>query len=145
LWSGSAVVLACLALGCGGRSDGLDKLVPVKGKIVFSGKPITTGNARVVILVADAEGGNTTPHEPRGEIDKDGNYQVFTANRPGAPPGAYKVAVMIKESPLPDSKNPYVVPKSLIDEKYGDPKTSGLTLKVVENAPEGAYDLTVKN
>jgi len=141
-WPG--IVLACLALGCG-RSDGLERLVPVKGKVIFTGKPITSGNARTVILKPDADQGNKTPHEPRGEIDKDGNFQVFTANRAGAPPGQYKVAVIVMESPLPDSKNPYAPPKWLIDSKYGDPATSGLKLNVVDDAPSGAYDLTIAN
>jgi hypothetical protein len=123
----------------------MDKLVPVKGKVLFTGKPITSGNARAVILRPDAGQGNTTAHEPRGEIDRDGNFQVFTANRAGAPPGRYKVAVIVMESPLPDSKNPYAPPKWLIDPSYGDPETSGLRLHVVENPSEGAYDLTITN
>jgi hypothetical protein len=140
----SAGVLACLAVGCG-RSDGLDKLIPVKGKILFTGQPIPSASSCTVILKPDVDQGNTTPHEPRGVMDKDGNFQVFTANRAGAPPGHYKVAVIVMESPPPDSKNPYAPPKWLIDQKYGDPATSGLKLNVVDNAPEGAFDLTIAN
>jgi hypothetical protein len=134
---------ACIALGCKGPSDGLDKLQPVKGKIIFSGKSVATGNARSVTLRPDASQGNTSPHEPRGEIDKDGNFEIFTANRPGAPPGQYKVAVSIMESPM-NTRDMYAPPKWLIDAKYGDPETSGLILNVVEKPASGAYDLTIE-
>ena len=147
MWSGFRLLCVgsmCLALGCNRSSDGLDKLQPVKGKIVFNGKAITTGNVRSVMLKPDAEKGNTSPHEPRGEIDKDGHFEIFTANRRGAPPGHYKVAVRIMESPLPDSKNMYAQPKLLIDEMYTDPETSGLKLEVVEKPASGAYDLTIE-
>jgi len=135
------LVVACLAPGCG-SSDELGKLLPVKGRILFTGKPITSGNVRSVTLHADRDQGNTTPHEPRGEIDKDGNFEVFTANRPGAPPGHYKVTVHFMDSPL-NTREMYAHPKWLIDEKYGDTKTSGLSLIVVEKPAEGAYDLTI--
>lgn len=133
----------CLFVGCNKKSDGLEKLQPVKGKIVFSGKAISAGNARTVILKPDASQGNDSQHEPRGEIDKDGNFEIFTANRRGAPPGHYKVAVKIMESPLPNSADMYAVPKSLIDEKYGDPEQSGLAINVVEKPADGAYDLKI--
>jgi hypothetical protein len=122
----------------------VDKLVPVKGSIVFTGRPITAGNARTVILSPDRAQGNATPHEPRGSIDKDGKFEVFTANRPGAPPGHYKVAVCIMESPM-NTRDMYAPPKWLIDQKYGDPSTSGLSLHVVENPAEGAYDLKIES
>jgi hypothetical protein len=134
-------VVAYLALGCG-KSDELDKLLPVKGKIIFSGKPITTGNARSVKLVADRSQGNTTDHEPHGAIDADGNFEIFTANRPGAPPGRYKVAVSIMESPM-NTRDMYAPPKWLIDRKYGDPETSGLSVTVVEKPEADAYDLRI--
>src|SRR5262249_33733480 len=100
---------------------------------------------RSVILYPDKARGNDNPHEPRATIDKDGNFEVFaTPNRPGAPPGYYKVAIHIKESPTPDDKNPYVVPKWLINDKYGDPDKSGLTLQVVEDA-NAVYELKIAN
>lgn len=141
LWG--VTVLACLAAGCGSRPTGLENLVPVKGKVVFAGKPITAGNVRTVVLHADRGRGNTTAHEPRGEIDKDGNFAVYTANRAGAPPGHYRVTVSLMESPI-NSKNLYAPPKWLIDAKYGEPDTSGLNLHVVEDAVEG-YELKIAN
>jgi len=131
-----------LATGCS-KSDELASVVPVKGKIVFLGKPISAGNTRAVILTPDNSQGNTSLHEARGTIDREGNFEVTTANRNGALPGPYKVAIVLMDSPLPDSKNPYVEPKWLIDPKYGKPELSGLKLNVVENAPAGAYDLQV--
>ena len=132
-----------MALDCSRPSDGLEKLQPVKGKIIFSGKSIDTGNWRSVTLQPDASQGNTSPHEPRGQIDKDGNFEVFIANRAGSPPGHYKVAVRIMESPVNNTREMYNPPKWLIDEKYGDTETSGLTLNVVEKPAAGAHDLTI--
>jgi hypothetical protein len=142
LWY-SAAVLACLAPGCG-KPDELDKLLPVKGKIIFSGKPIETADVRSVVLHADKAAGNTTSHQPSGVIDKDGNFEIFTTpKKAGAPPGPYRVIVLFKARP--DSKTPYAPEKWLIDEKYGDPEKSGLKLTVVENPAEGAYDLKIEN
>jgi hypothetical protein len=140
----AALVLPCLAAGCG-QSDGLDKLMPVKGKVVFTGRPISAGNVRAVILTPDRGKGNTTEHEPRAWIDQDGNYEVFTTpKRAGAPPGDYKVAVQIMESPM-NTRDMYTPPKWLIDAKYGNCETSGLTLHVVEKPAEGAYDLKIES
>src|SRR5207245_3671379 len=98
LGTGLAAALVCLSIGCGKeRSD--DILFPVGGKVSYKGEPLTTGT---VILVADAAKGNATKHEPRGPIDAQGNFQVSTAGRPGAPPGWYKVAIVAKKPANPN-------------------------------------------
>ena len=74
-----------LIAGCGGKPTGLENLAPVKGKIVFQGQPITKGNVRSVALFPDKNQGNTTAHEPRGDIDADGHFEIVTANRKGRP------------------------------------------------------------
>ena len=73
---------AILLAGCG--QSGGPALLPVEGKVNFNGNPLTKGS---VILHPDKGKGNTTPHEPRGQIDADGHYQVMTHPNPGAPPG----------------------------------------------------------
>jgi hypothetical protein len=141
----AGAVAAVLAAGCATPPSGLENLVPVKGKVVITGKPALGGNVRSVALIPDASKGNASSHRPFGEIDADGNFEIVTANRKGAPPGHYKVAVYLKKEPIRDSKNMYAKPEWLIDEKYGDENTSELTLHVVENAPEGAYVLKIAN
>ncbi len=135
---GLAVALLGWCVGCAKDGTG-DQLVPVRGKVSYQGKPLTTGT---VILVADAAKGNTTKHEPRGAIDDQGNYHVSTAGRPGAPPGWYKVAVIAHKPPPPNA--PYAVTESLLPKKYGDANTSGLAIEVREKPGETAYDLVLK-
>jgi hypothetical protein len=124
--------LLCLGLaGCGAAGP---KLVSVQGKVTLGDKPVTNG---WVILSPDAAKGNTSPEEPRGEIDPQGNFRVTTGTRAGAPPGAYRVAVTAAEQV--DPNNPYFT-KWLVPEKYIDFRTSGLSFEVAEGAA-GAYDL----
>jgi hypothetical protein len=135
---GLAAALAWLSLGCGQESKA-DKLLPVSGKVTYKAEPLTTGT---VILVADAAKGNLSKHEPRGPIDDQGNFQVSTAGRPGAPPGWYKVAV-IANRPVNPSK-PYAVTGSLLPKKYGNANTSELVIEVAEKAGPSGYNMIMK-
>lgn len=124
----------CVGLcGCGAAVD--EKFTPVSGKVTVNGMPLSTG---AVTFQPDAGKGNTTPHIPIGSLDSAGNYKLMSATNEGAPPGWYKVTVSA-QAPI-DSKNPYAPPKHLINPKYSDASTSGLTVQVVENASPGAYD-----
>jgi hypothetical protein len=125
-----------VSLGLGGCAGGT-KLVPVEGKVLVGGKTLTTGT---VILYPDADKGNTSQDEPRGLIDAEGQYKVYTNYKEGAPPGWYKVAVTAQEV---DPKNPYNV-KWLHHDKYIRPERSGLTFEVKEKAAAGDYDLKLE-
>jgi hypothetical protein len=57
----------------------------------------------------------------------------------GAPLGWYKVVVIAL-----DNARPGVNLKSFIDKKYGDEKTTPLSVEVVENPEPGRYDLDLK-
>jgi hypothetical protein len=135
---GLTVALVGACAGCGKDSTG-ENLLPVRGKVVYQGEPLTTGT---VILIADASKGNTTKHEPRGSIDGQGTYRVTTAGRPGAPPGWYKVAVIANKPPTPNE--PYAVTGSLLPKKYGDANTSELVIEVTEKPDDTAYDIVLK-
>jgi hypothetical protein len=124
--------------GCARSDAGMGHTVPVIGRVTFKGRPLTTGQ---VIFQPDAKRGNGLPHEPRGGIDEEGNYELAISGTKGAPPGWYKVSVIATE-PF-DPAKPYVIPKTLIPLKYSDPKMSGFTLQVVENPATGAYDLNL--
>lgn len=131
-------VLGLTLAGCGkGAGDG-EKLVPVAGKVTLNGKPLGTG---AVTFQPDTAKGNTTRHIPVGQLDAAGNYKLMSATTEGAPPGWYKVTVTAQE-PM-DSKNPYAPPKHLINPRFGDVRTSGLAVQVVENPAPGAYDFNV--
>jgi hypothetical protein len=132
----TTVLLAGLA-GCG--PSGPETMLAVEGQVRFGGKPLTKGT---VVLYADPSKGNTTKHEPRGTIEADGRYQIFTHPHQGAPPGWYKVAVIATEPS--DPKNPYALPRSLLPEKFSQPDESRLTLEVRSRPPPGAYDLDLK-
>ena len=130
------LVAGCLAWsaagGCSHESDGF---VPVAGKVTVEGQPIRTGS---VTFRPDASKGNKTLHHPTGNIDAAGNYVLYTINKPGAPPGAYRVMVFADGNPNP---RPGVPPQWLHHEKYTTESSTDLRMEVVENAPAGTYDL----
>lgn len=117
----------------------LDKLVSVQGQVMLGETPLTTG---VVIFRPDASRGNSSQHEPRGQLDAKGHYHLRTGEKEGAAPGWYKVAI-IAARPSTDPKNPYAPPQSLIPTIYNDPDNSGLDREVEKNPAPGAYDLQI--
>ena len=123
--------------GC--AKDEVGPLVPVKGTVTIDGQPLTTGS---VVLQPDTSKGNSTAHEPRGEIDGDGNYVVMTAGRTGAPAGWYRVSVVSQLSTATE-KDPYAAPKSNIAAAFNNPSTSRLGFEVKAGAVPGEYDLKV--
>jgi hypothetical protein len=127
--------LAVVPAGCGDRSD-VGGTVPVVGKVTVNGKPVKAGT---VSFRPDKSKGNTSVHEPYGEIDADGNYKLFTGKKEGAPVGWYRVAVFAGEpvevGNLSGQARWYANPK------YAAAESSGLTVEVVEQPAPGAYDL----
>jgi hypothetical protein len=134
---GFALMAVALA-GLGGCGSGSETFLPVEGEVTFGGKPLAKGG---VILYPDAKKGNTTKHEPRGEIEG-GRYKITTHPNVGAPPGWYKVGVVATEPT--DPKDFYSPRRSVIPEKFGKPDESQLTLEVRSNPPAGAYNLDLK-
>jgi hypothetical protein len=140
LTSGRAALGAALAAlitlaGC----QGGERLIPVEGQVTVGDEPLTSGT---VVLRPDQARGNTSLHEPRGEIEG-GRYKVVTGSQSvGAPPGWYKVTVYatVKINP----QDPYSAERFLTDKKYADPATSGLEFEVKQGAPPGSYDLKLR-
>jgi len=123
-----------LLSGCGGESPyyKTGKLVPVAGKVTLDGQPLSKG----IVYFAPATG--VLKLSPVGTIDSTGTYQLTTAGNKGAPLGQFKAFV----DPAFDEK----VEKGerpAIDPKFLSANSSPLTIEVVENAPAGAYDLTL--
>ena len=139
----SALLFGCLASGCGDDS-GVGWTVPVAGKVTIDNVPLTA-KSTVVLFKPDASKGNSSPFQPTGTVDADGTYTLKTKSKKGAPPGWYKVVVTAREDapPLPPKTPQHRRPAamSLVPAKYGQEKTSGLSIEVVENPAPGAYDL----
>jgi hypothetical protein len=129
---------ACLSLGQAGCGDpyGVGPTVPVVGKVTVDGQPVKAGT---ISFRPDKSKGNTSVHEPYGEIDAEGNYKLFTGKKAGAPVGWYKVAVFAGE-PV-EVGNLSGQAKWYANPKDASADTSGLTIEVVAKPEPGAYDL----
>jgi hypothetical protein len=112
----------------------------VKGKVTLDGQPIPTG---IVVFSPDASKNNLSRQEGRGEIQKDGSYELLTNGKAGISPGWYKVSVVSVFARLaPGGVHP--PPKTLIHRKYSNPAYSGLEIEVAPKKPDGSYDLALK-
>lgn len=138
-----AALAAALAL-CGCGDDGVGKTHPVAGKVLLGGTAIKVKSG-YVMFKPDAQKGNPTKFEPTGQIDPDGSYVLYTKTRRGAPPGWYKVVVTAAGDPPAPAKGgkSRPLPGSLVPAKYGQEKTTPLSVEVVASPDAGAYDLNV--
>jgi hypothetical protein len=126
--------LALCYLAAGGCSGSGEKLYPVSGSVEVEGKPLTFGG---VTYHPMAEKGNTTKHTPISPIDSEGHYKLITGNRPGAPPGWYRVQVQANPAKAPS----LAPPKFAHHTKYLRPETSDIEVEVVADPKPKAYDL----
>ena len=127
-----------LAAGAAGCGKDADKRFTVEGKVLFGDQPLKAG---YITFYPDPAQGNASKEVPSGKIDAQGTYEIWTGTKKGAAPGRYKVAVTAADQI--DPKNPYFT-KWLIPERYIDPKTSKLTVEVVEQPAAGAYDFKLE-
>ena len=112
----AASLLILLALcGCGeGRPD----RVPVSGKVLIDGQPLSRGYIRIVPSDARAS---------TGEIGPDGRFTLGCFEKAdGCVVGTHPISVYAAE-PLSASSQRWLAPK-----KYADPATSGLTAEIKE-------------
>jgi hypothetical protein len=148
------LVFVCLGVGASGCGSGF-KTVPVSGKLLLNGVPLTDVDATIMFR-PDASKGNTLSLDFAGTVDEEGNYSLHYGNgNSGAAPGWYKVAVVAmeplqpKRPPTPEERKKIRpgpsahVRKSLIDEKYKFPTSSGIEIEVVESPAANAYDLNL--
>jgi hypothetical protein len=126
-------ILGCCALpvlaGCSRV-----KVVPVEGKFtVTDGKPMPKGNVLLIPIESDQK----LPRSalpPGGFIGDEGAYTVLWNGKPGAPVGKYRV---VFQRSMDGRWN-------AIPAEYFNTEKSPLEVEVVENKPEGGYDMTVK-
>ncbi|QDU25903.1 hypothetical protein ETAA8_09750 [Anatilimnocola aggregata] len=137
-----SLAFSALALGswplffAAGCSEPGEALLDVRGTVQLEQEPLTTG-----VVSLRAENGNETRHQPTGLIDSQGNYRLYTAGRPGAPPGFYRVVVFANEPAIDLSKVHPGLPKSLIPKRYNDAISSPLAFEVKPDAAAGSYNL----
>jgi hypothetical protein len=129
-----------LGAGLVGCSSSGEKLFPVTGTVTVDGNLLEAGS---VTYTPDSSQGNSNMELSVGTI-VNGKYELSTRNRPGAPPGPYKVTVVAtnfsgNNPPAKGATAP--VPRSLIPLKYGNAGTTPLVKQVVEFPADGAYDL----
>ena len=136
---GMGFLLGFLLVSVSACNDPVGRVVPVKGKVAVNGKALKTGS---ITFWPDESKGNKSQFEAGGTIGEDGSYELFTKERKGAPPGAYKVTIVAQE--IPDATKPEKAPPSLVPAVYNDKKTTTLTKEVVESPAAGAYDFDVK-
>jgi hypothetical protein len=122
-----------LAAGCG---DSNPKTVPVRGKVIYNGNPVTSGT---VTFTPEAGGPPAT-----GEIRSDGSFEMTTfKSGDGAVPGKHKVFIVAMGSTaeqLPESRSP--TPPPTIPMKYTHPATSPLTATVEGTETTVNFELT---
>ena len=134
------ILFSLFVTGCGDSGT----YYPVRGKITFDDEPFVRETTTVVLKPIE---GNASEFEPVGKIDFEGNYEIYTGGRKGAPPGRYKVVVTAHDDSVdlkkPRPKRP--VPNSLLPAKYGTAETTELEIDVVAHPSPGAYDLKLKS
>jgi hypothetical protein len=110
------------------------KVVPVAGQVLLDGQPLKGG---IVKFHADASKGNEARFSPSGEIDTDGNYELYTANKKGAPLGWYRVVIAPVET-ADNSKGAHKDAKLPFNAKFTRDDKTPLRMEVKE---KGDYKL----
>lgn len=127
-----ALFTAVLLLA-GGCSPAGPVFLPVTGRVLYDGKPLTTGR---VIFRPDAGRGNGWSGEANGELNDQGSYTLKSGDRVGVPAGWYTVVVFSMKDP-----NTQKPPEWLIPTRYTDPTRSGLWVEVKDNQGPEAYEV----
>jgi len=130
------LTLLAVSLGCSSCSGAKGPPVfPVQGKVLFRGKPASGA----LVIFHPLNQPELEKGMPRAVVEDDGSFSVttLTAND-GAPAGDYAVSITWKTTSekIPSRKGrPKRVPTNF-PEKYKNPKTSGLVVRVEETQNE---------
>lgn len=141
-----AAVAGCTGTGSDEPAEGPDysNLVPAKGVITLNGEPLS--GAVVTFLPEQWAPGV-------GETDEKGEYDLSTSDRPGIPPGDYKVAIslLLSAEGEPQGIGPrsslaqppgMLSAKEYLPREYADLGSSKLTAHV--DKAGGTFDFDVK-
>jgi hypothetical protein len=133
--------------GC--QRGGLPGTIPVRGKVIYAGRPLTEGE--VLYNPVDDSG-----RRARGVIQSDGTFRLTTLqNGDGALPGEYRITVVAyaphpgepgrtEAAETPGRVVPTIKRGFLIPERYTDPETSGLR-DVVDKQHSGYKELILED
>jgi hypothetical protein len=121
---GGAGLLLLLVVGC---DAGTGSLASVRGTVFYKRTPLKTGT---IVFIPDVQRGADGPLA-RAAIQPDGTYILRTGDLLGAARGWYRVTVVALEADTEGRQSkPFVIPRSLLPEKYRDPELSGLTCEI---------------
>jgi hypothetical protein len=122
VWRLAAAAAVLIATGCG---DGRPRIVPTSGVVLMNGKPLT-GHAGFVRVVPAGTRSAT------GRIDPaDGRFSLTTYEAgDGCVEGTHPVAVIVNTT-IGGTRLVWITP-----ERYGDDKTSGLTVDITGDKAE---------
>jgi len=135
-WPMAVVSLGLLMAGCGGEEPvkGRTKVVPVQGKVMFQGTPLS---GATVMFYAE-----TAKLTASGMTDEQGVFHLRTyEGQDGAVPGSHKVTVKKSEGKtVPNPEDPNLPPLSSVEiwitpEEYASQEKTPLTAQVSESGP----------
>jgi len=126
-----AVLVALLPLGavsCGGKGNDRKPTYPVRGRVLFQGKPATGA----LVMFHPAHEDDPAAVRPHGQVNGDGAFVLSTyVAKDGAPAGEYVVTIDWRQAiPGRSGGGPSILPPV-----YGTPKQSPLraTVKAESN------------
>jgi hypothetical protein len=131
LWHLALLPFVLVLVGCAAKGP---RTAPVRGTIIYNGKPVPQGT----IMFQPAEGSAAT-----GQIDN-GKYVLKTFSEgDGAVLGKHQVTIISladQSNRLPEDRNP--LPPAIVPLKYSFPDKSGLTADVEDK--ENVIDFSLK-
>lgn len=144
-WSSVARIGAALAwcglllwAGCSDPVAARGQRVPVKGKVMLDGQPLTGGAIKFFPILENSQELPAKAIQPSAsELGDDGSFKLSTAGKAGAPVGKYHVQV--------------VAGRNSDAEKWGrvpavyTTQTSPLVVEVVESKSEGGYEIQLSS
>jgi hypothetical protein len=129
----SFLILTISFCACGSRAE--LALHPVRGRITLDGEPLPRGT---VSLRSDGEAAGW--QQPTGTIGENGEFVIYTQGQKGSPPGKYRAVVFATEEVQSEGGHPGL-PRSLIPERYTDPRRTPLRIDVTANPQSDQYRL----
>jgi hypothetical protein len=151
-WRLIVAIASAASLACSGSPGDRPPLYPVKGRVLYKGKPIAGG---VVVYEredggakASAAGPGGGPLRATGRIEPDGGFRLTAfPGAEGVPEGRYKVGISsvpprTEGGPLDAGATAKKGDPDVLRGRYADPSKSGLQAEVLKDGPnEPTFDL----
>ncbi len=136
----SLAVFICAGLSLGTLSGCGNGLAQVSGVVTLDGEPLRggSGDTRVTVQFQPASGTGSTSI---GLADENGVYTLGTGSQMGIAPGEYLVSCSASQLNSAQAGQRAGGARSLVDRKYANAKTSGLSCTV--NPGKNVYDISL--